>query len=459
MKRASATAVFLLGIGLAAMLQGCSMSQLPSEEDVRELFSETQASTDTGLTEETRSAQTMQTLQAESQTSESTPSQAESRVFESAQETEHIASSEESDDSRAPDAAQLEADRESIGLTEQNLGILKQAQSGNYYYGLCDENQKVLYVEIYQILLKQAEAIKISTTDTGSLSYVYQAVLNDHPELFYLSGYTYTKHTVNGAIKYLTFTGKYLYDAQEVSARQSRIESAADSAIAGITATDSYGKAKAVYEYLILNTQYSAASADNQNICSVFLDHTSVCNGYAKAAQYLFQKLGIPCILVNGNAGGGRHAWNIVLLDGDYYQFDATWGDPSYYSTSSAQAPDIDYAYLNVTTQQITRNHMIDTKYQVPECTAQQDNYFVRENRYFTSYEEDKIEAVFDAAKQNGETYVTIQAADAATYQQLYDSLITNQKIFRYFQGNESGGKYSIAYTSNDTLFTLSFWK
>ena len=57
-----------------------------------------------------------------------------------------------------------------------------------------------------------------------------------------------------------------------------------------------------------------------------------VCAGYALAYEYLLQQAGIPCIYVAGLAGPdysswGSHAWNLVYLDGDWYEADVTWDD------------------------------------------------------------------------------------------------------------------------------------
>ena len=58
----------------------------------------------------------------------------------------------------------------------------------------------------------------------------------------------------------------------------------------------------------------------------------AVCAGYSAAYQYLLQRAGIRCIIIQGSAGDSEddmdsHAWNLVELDGEWYETDCTWDD------------------------------------------------------------------------------------------------------------------------------------
>ncbi len=356
----------------------------------------------------------------------------------------------------------LEKRREEIGLSQADVIGLQESQAGNYYYEQLGSNEKILYVECYQILMMQEEDILLTATDAEQLTKVYQCVINDHPELFYLNGYTYTQYTRREEVQYITFSGRYLYDAEEVARRQDAIDAEVESKVSGLEGSDEYEIVKRIYEDLILSTDYSMDSPDNQNICSVFLDKKSVCNGYAKAFQYMLNYMGIPCIIVNGSANGGAHAWNIAQIDGAYYHIDTTWGDPSYYSSAAEEkegAPDIDYSYLCVTTAEISKNHGIDTAFAVPDCTAVSANYFVREGLYLYGYEEEKIAEIFEGAKAQGMSAVALKASGSQAYRELYDNLIGAQKIFDYFGTYQADGEYKIAYSGNEELYTLSFWE
>lgn len=73
---------------------------------------------------------------------------------------------------------------------------------------------------------------------------------------------------------------------------------------------------------------YSAGSIPRESYTpyGMLINHTSVCQGYACTFAALANEMGIPAILVTSKALG--HAWNMVQVDGKWYQLDCTWDDP-----------------------------------------------------------------------------------------------------------------------------------
>lgn len=56
-------------------------------------------------------------------------------------------------------------------------------------------------------------------------------------------------------------------------------------------------------------------------------DCVAICDGIAKAALCMMKIEGIDAIKVSGTSQGMAHAWNKVKLNGNWYLFDATWGN------------------------------------------------------------------------------------------------------------------------------------
>ncbi len=351
------------------------------------------------------------------------------------------------------------AQRNTLGLTEVDIPALKASQQGKYAYEHLTEDGKTLYVELLTIIQHRAQDIVVSTLDEETLDVVCSFVLTDHPEIFYMDGYTYTRYTLGGELKKISFTGNYIYSAEEIEARQARIDQYASTCLSGVPMDgDDYSKVKYVYDYLISNTEYDSSAPDNQNICSVFLNGRSVCQGYAKATQYLLNKLGIPTTLVTGKVNGVGHAWNLVYADGEYTYVDTTWGDSSYQkiesSSSSQKMPLINYTYLCCTTQDISKTHTISETLPMPVCTSMRNNYYVREGEYFTETDMGAMAALFERRYADGSNNVTIKCSTQEIYNDIINKLISEQQVFGFMDGSNN----TVSYTTFDEQYILIIW-
>ncbi|MCR5251892.1 MAG: hypothetical protein K6E50_14930 [Lachnospiraceae bacterium] len=353
----------------------------------------------------------------------------------------------------------LKKKKKEAGLDDASVKKCMEKQKGRYMYDMMDERLRPLYAEILLILNAHEKDILVSAEDAEDLQTAFLCLFQDHPELYWIDGYSYSRFGNAGNDLFFTFSGKYTYSAEECAKMKPQIENYVNLCLSGIPAgADTYDKVKHVYEYLIRTTEYQIGSIDNQNILSVFLHGQSVCQGYAKALQYLLEELDIPCTMVVGKVHGGEgHAWNLVNIDGAYYYVDATWGDAGYLSgTNSTKAgrEEINYNYLNVTTEEISLTHDMDNVVPLPYCVAVEANYYVREGCCFTLYEPAVLRKLFADAAAFGEGHVSIKCIGEECYEMTKDYLLDNKEIFNLIPGNVS----SVDYTTDDQLHILSFW-
>ncbi len=349
-------------------------------------------------------------------------------------------------------------------LQEAPSFLMEEAQ--DYGFRSLTKSEQIWYRDIEQILGSFSESGDLSREgleaglDESGIDKIFQCVLLDHPELFYVEGYAYTKYTMGHELTAIKFSGTYSMDRATAETRKAEIETAAAKILAGVVPDSSqYEKVKYVYDTIISNTEYKLDAKDNQNIYSVFIHHLSVCQGYSKATQYLLNKLGIECTLVLGTVEQGEgHAWNLVKVDGSYYYVDTTWGDASYRmdnrTVEETGFATINYDYLNVTTRELLKTHSIGGTISMPECVSTEANYYVMEGLLVNSYDRLQLDALFKGRWREGYDSVTIKCASQECYDDVKEALIDKKEIFYYLQNRGD----SVAFSTNEQQLSLTFW-
>lgn len=408
----------LLAAGMIAILAGCGMREyiegfkteiLQEDAEIRERFGQREEDTERELKKETVQKTEMEDSQKEEP---------------------------------AQDGSQEEIQKEEF-----------EKYKDNYAFQTLGDTAKKVYLEVLATVLDHQEKKAVSTKDDDLLEEVYRAVCADYGNLYWISGYSYTKYSRNGELTGMEFSPKYTMDRSRRDYLQQQIDTSAKEFLTGISVEDTeYEKAKHIFEALIQNVNYDASAENNQNIISVFLNHATVCQGYACAAQYLLRQMEIQSAVVTGYANGESHAWNLMRLDGEYYYMDVTWGNSRYLNQTSETENYVNYNYLAVTTEEIIKTHEITNSFPLPVCSSMKDNYFVRENRYFTEWNPDAIGGVLAEAWNEKKSQAAVKFSSPELYGQARNYFITEQHIADYCQNMDS-----IFYLEDDELFVLTF--
>lgn len=245
--------------------------------------------------------------------------------------------------------------------SQAEVKIPAEDDSVHYCRTHLSDEEKLLYDSLLTCALSEdptelGEGIIVSCDPGGdefrtSFHKVYNAVLFDHPELFWLSmgssifQYSYRNNLFDGENYSISFKMSESYpDRQE---QMEELEAAADSFLEDIDLSGTEAEtALLIHDKLIdlvsydkevaagtgkdlAHTAYGALVANSSGEAN-----TAVCDGYSYAYEYLLQKAGIRSTIITGYAGdseenAGSHSWNLVELDGEWYEVDSTWNDIS----------------------------------------------------------------------------------------------------------------------------------
>ena len=341
--------------------------------------------------------------------------------------------------------------------SEMNMYVVNHVSTWpEYAYSQLDNTNKSIYDEIYYALLNRTK-VSLSTTDMSLIKDVFECVMLDHPDIYYVDGYTTSTYSSKNVVTRIELEPAISMSELEAQSYQQAIDEYVRKWKSGITELmTQYEIVKYTYEFIIEHTTYRLEAPNNQNICSVFCNGYSVCQGYAKAFQYLMHEAGIWCTLVTGSTVDGiGHAWNMVKIEGGYYHVDVTWGDSFYQVVSESSVtklPSINYDYLCTTTQDLMAQHIIDAPIAMPVADSVTYNYFVREGMYITEVSDAKMREVF-VNFGAGTNVVSIKCASREIYNVLYSELIEKNKLFNYILNDNL-----VSFTTNERGLVLTFW-
>ncbi len=278
--------------------------------------------------------------------------------------------------------------------SSQNPSNLEARNADFLYYHQLDENAKIIYQELeknldnmksgtYNIQFgKTFDDLLHQENGEESLNQSFQLAINalnfDHPDLFYLDVskiYLLTKITTKlwkttyeveiGSSQGQSYLNVAFANENDVNQAINRIQAEKENIKATLKG-DIENQIKGVHDYLVDQLEYdSTLSKDNiYNLYGALINHSTVCEGYARSFKYLMDDLGIPCLIacgvaVNSSGETENHAWNYVCLNGNWYAIDVTWDDPvivgrGYVSNS------IKYKYYLKGSDEFFQNHTED---------------------------------------------------------------------------------------------------
>lgn len=268
------------------------------------------------------------------------------------------------------------------------------------FYALLIDSKKVVYEEALTCIENGNDNfIPSSELSESAVRTILNYIHYDQPQLFW-----FDIHKCNFVIdseteKVSKIMIGYNNLADNLEYNKKLVEDVTEEILSEATNLSDLEAERFFHDYICKNITYQSGAYD-QNIYSAFVENKTVCAGYTRALQYLMMKRGVPCYYCVGTLYDVEeqdwlyHAWNIIKLNGNYYNCDLTWDD--FYNEADKYPSYISYEHFNTSDAQ----YIVDGENTLgrlrtgdgillPACNADDMNY---KALYGTEWEYDVIE-------------------------------------------------------------------
>lgn len=314
-----------------------------------------------------------------------------------------------------------------------------------YGYSTLTADEKKLYDDI--VLGIEGLRYKICEEDAYSLeewAKVYGMVYMQEPRLFYMS----SKLKV-GKLFYLT------KDAATINQMQKSIDAVADKLVTEANGkSTTFEKLQVFHDYLVYNSTFQLKTEVTEYNSSIYNAFGSgeaqgniQCAGYAKAMQYLCDKAGIVSMVITGETTSGQsHAWNVVDVNGKWYNLDTTWDDPLLQTPNYKNirynfflVPDKgihNLTHMHVGQKKLSNGSYV-TYFTPPACVDNDQNYFVKNGKVYSDFDSaDKaIRAEIERAAQDKTRTAQIVVSSKELYDKVYNAKMDYNNLAKGFSG------------------------
>ena len=319
-------------------------------------------------------------------------------------------------------------------------------------YDNLNDEEKQLYDKIREAVENFEESVSFDApVPRDTVRKIYKLVYAQERQLFWFSNVFYAPEK-----EISVYTLSYLFTKDAASVMRAELDLAASEIINGLPKNaDVFDKLVYFHDRIVTGCEFSQTDVNSSSAYGVLVDGVGQCEGYAAAMAILCNEADIPNYMVTGcDANGATHAWNKVVLDGEWYNVDCTWDDPI---LKRGQKDFVRHDYMLVTDAEIEGiTHFTDEELysNIPPCTAAAGNYFTRRGLVYNTAAE-AVEAMREQVKSAGlagKRETEFRLSDENEYFAALARLIDNGEMKDIIEdiNGEYGTKIRSAYRHNN---------
>lgn len=146
------------------------------------------------------------------------------------------------------------------------------------------------------------------------------------PELLQFSSATEMSYLVDEGGKVLSVQLQLCMTPEEWNRQYQQCASVVNALARSVQGLGEEEKELAAYKFLTENCFYDFDAVWSASAYGALVDGRAKCDGISLAMKWILEEMGISCMVISGTQPGVAigHAWNIVCIDGTYYDLDVT---------------------------------------------------------------------------------------------------------------------------------------
>ncbi|GEM_PF-6407794 len=305
-----------------------------------------------------------------------------------------------------------------FGYSAEDLRELIPHYELRYFLHDLDDEMKENFLALYLAVSEYDDScILPHSLDEEGMEVMQYLLSFECPELLHYQGSTMElwdmKHGSSTAYQEMHFNYALSREDSQAQYKQCRSEAEAIAATAEKETDGSdLAREKYAYDYLTSRIYYNIQAPNSGNAFGALVSNQAKCDGISLGMKWVCEEMGIPCMILAGQENGDPigHAWNIIGIDGEFYDVDVTLdvqgeGKPVY---NLYPAFNVSRTWIrdNFPVKEVYRNHFV-----IPGSVSMDRSYHACAGEFFKTGEScwQHYSDALDAAMEDGDHTIMLQ--------------------------------------------------
>ena len=247
----------------------------------------------------------------------------------------------------------------------------------------------------------------------------------------------------------------YCMDQTTYQDRMTQIMAELNSLDQELASLSDFDREVAVYRYIINTNTYNRTAENAENTWGLLFEGQAKCDGIALTFKWLMDMAGIPNYILTGDLydHSDGHAWNVIQIDGQFYDVDITHDDMDLTDYQDAFI----YGLLNVDRYTIRDQYLIRDLYNAFNCPGAEDMsgcYHARMGTFV--YAADSTNDMFIRQVQNAYQTGTDSFSFQFETRNQFDDFLNNTQQYMDAAAAFTGAGFSLNWFYQEE--SLAFW-